>query len=137
MGVQYDHPSVPVYYHPTLPVPRLRPQLSYRTPPTIPQNVRYHQNVLVPANPYLHEAIPDWLKVYFKASPHLDHKLNWGLFRLPELECFNTMLNKLFADELIELVKKYEGIRFRMSQELTNRRTAYLMHNNRSIVHHQ
>ena len=67
----------------------------------------------------------------------MDHKLNWGLFRLPELECFNTMLNKLFADELIELVKKYEGIRFRMSQELTNRRTAYLMHNNRGIVHHQ
>ena len=62
--VQYDHPSVPVYYQPSLPVPR--PQLSYRTPPTIPHNVRYHQNVLVPANPYLHEAIPEWLKVYFK-----------------------------------------------------------------------
>ena len=66
--VQYDHPSVPVYYHPTLPVPRPRPQLSYRTPPTVPHNVRYHQNVLVPANPYLHEAIPEWLKVYFKVS---------------------------------------------------------------------
>ena len=62
--VQYDHPSVPVYYNSSLPVPR--PQLSYITPPTVPNNVRYHQNVLVPANPYLHEAIPEWLKVYFK-----------------------------------------------------------------------
>ena len=62
--VQYDHPSVPVYYNSSLPVPR--PQLSYITPPTVPHNVRYHQNVLVPANPYLHEAIPEWLKVYFK-----------------------------------------------------------------------
>ena len=62
--VQYDHPSVPVYYNTSLPVPR--PTLSYITPPTVPNNVRYHQNVLVPANPYLHEAIPEWLKVYFK-----------------------------------------------------------------------
>jgi len=129
--VQYDHPSVPIYYHPSLPVPR--PQLCYRTPATVPHNVRYHQNVLVPANPYLHEAIPEWLKVYFKASAYLDHKLKWDLFRLPELECFDTMLNKLFRDELIELVKRYEGVRFRMSQELTNRR-AFLLHN-RSITH--
>jgi len=129
--VQYDHPSVPVYYNSSFPV--ARPQLSYITPPTVPNNVRYHQNVLVPANPYLHEAIPEWLKVYFKASAYLDHKLKWDLFRLPELECFDTMLNKLFRDELIELVKRYEGIRFRMSQELTNRR-AFIMQN-RSLTH--
>ena len=118
--VQYDHPSVPVYYNTSLPV--TRPQLSYITPSTVPNNVRYHQNVLVPANPYLHEAIPSWLKVYFKvrtrprlvvtvniiyqASAYLDHKLKWDLFRLPELECFDTMLNKLCRDELIELVKR-------------------------------
>lgn len=129
--VQYDHPSVPIYHLPSLPVPR--PQLSYRTPPTIPQNVRYHKNVLVPANPYLHEAIPEWLKVYFKASSYLDHKLKWDLFRLPELECFDTMLNKLFRDELIELVKRYEGVRFRMSQELASR-NAFLLQN-RSRTH--
>lgn len=68
-----------------------------------------------------------------QASAYLDHKLKWDLFRLPELECFDTMLNKLFRDELIELVKRYEGVRFRMSQELTNRR-AFLLHN-RSITH--
>ena len=81
----------------------------------------------------------------YQASAYLDHKLKWDLFRLPELECFDTMLNKLFRDELIELVKRlemilicaclsryllcrYEGVRFRMSQELTNRR-AFIMQN--------
>ena len=43
---------------------------------------------------------------YLQASAYLDHKLKWDLFRLPELECFDTMLNKLFRDELIELVKR-------------------------------
>ena len=42
----------------------------------------------------------------YQASAYLDHKLKWDLFRLPELECFDTMLNKLFRDELIELVKR-------------------------------
>ena len=68
-----------------------------------------------------------------QASSYLDHKLKWDLFRLPELECFDTMLNKLFRDELIELVKRYEGVRFRMSQELASRK-AFLLQN-RSITH--
>ena len=68
-----------------------------------------------------------------QASSYLDHKLKWDLFRLTELECFDTMLNKLFRDELIELVKRYEGVRFRMSQELTSR-NAFLLQN-RSITH--
>ena len=60
--VQYDHPSVPVYCRTT----HSLPQLAYTSPPTVPNNVKYHQNVLVPANPYLHEEIPVWLRVYFK-----------------------------------------------------------------------
>jgi len=116
--VQYDHPSVPVYCKPNTSLP----QLAYTSPPTVPNNVKYHQNVLVPANPYLHEEIPVWLRVYFKASPTLDHKLKWDLFRLPELECFDAMLNKLFKKELAELVMRYEGVRYRMSQELASRR---------------
>ncbi len=54
----------------------------------------------------------------FKASPTLDHKLKWDLFRLPELECFDAMLNRLFRDELEELVMRYEGIRCAISQEM-------------------
>ncbi|MCP3665833.1 MAG: hypothetical protein GY696_25615 [Gammaproteobacteria bacterium] len=85
------------------------------------QSLGYHHNVLVPANPYLHEEIPIWLRVYFKASPSLDHKLKWELFSLSELDCFDAMLNRLFRDELEELVMRYERIRIAISQELEYR----------------
>jgi len=124
--VQYEHPSVPGYVR-QVTSPNL-PRLAYTMPPTIPSAVKYHQNVLVPANPYLHEEIPVWLRVYVKASPALDHKLKWDLFRLPELECFDEMLKKLLNDEQAEVVMRYEGIRYRMSQELANRR-AFIVQN--------
>ncbi|XP_040564940.1 uncharacterized protein sav isoform X3 [Lepeophtheirus salmonis] len=110
---QYEHPCTPRYqllesHSQVLPLP--------------PALDAYHQNnVLVPANPYLHEVIPTWLRVYFKASPTLDHHLKWDLFRLAELECFEAMLNRLFRDELEELVMKYEGSRLAISQEMDQR----------------
>jgi len=76
---------------------------------------------LVPANPYLHEEIPIWLRVYFKASPSLDHHLKWDLFTLPELEGFEAMLNRLLRDELEELVMRYEALRVAISQETDHR----------------
>jgi len=127
---QYEHPSFPQYSMPrtatiTGPAPS-GPRLTYNAAhipiPPAPQSIGgYHHNVLVPANPYLHEEIPIWLRVYFKASPSLDHKLKWELFRLPELDCFDTMLNRLFRDELEELVMRYERIRLAISQELEYR----------------
>ena len=112
---QYEHPTFPQFqpqlWTPQQPLPRLAYSLPTAT-------TSYHQNVLVPPNPYLHEEIPIWLRVYFKASPTLDHKLKWDLFRLPELECFDAMLNRLFRDELEELVMRYEGIRCAISQEM-------------------
>ena len=54
----------------------------------------------------------------YQASAYLDHKLKWDLFRLPELECFDTMLNKLSRDELIELVKRLEMILICLSRYL-------------------
>jgi len=117
---QYQHPCSPQF------LANSAPKLTYTQPSVTPNNVHYHQNVLVPANPYLHEEIPIWLRVYFKASPTLDHRLKWDLFRLPELECFDAMLNRLFRDELEELVMRYEGIRYAISQEMDTR--AYLVH---------
>ena len=70
------------------------------------QQPHFTSNLLVPANPYLHEEIPIWLRVYFKASPSLDHHLKWDLFTLPELEGFEAMLNRLLRDELEELVMR-------------------------------
>jgi len=130
---QYEHPSFPQYSMPRTatfagppPPPPSGPRLTYNSAhipiPPAPQSIGgYHHNVLVPANPYLHEEIPIWLRVYFKASPSLDHKLKWELFRLPELDCFDTMLNRLFRDELEELVMRYERIRLAISQELDYR----------------
>ena len=50
--------------------------------------------------------IPIWLRVYFKASPTLDHHLKWELFRLPELECFEGMLSRCFKEELLDMVER-------------------------------
>jgi len=152
--VQYEHPSLPGYLggvgvgrphsqQGPLPHPHQGPRsgvdpgspspLVYSLPSTVPHSVKYQQNVLVPANPYLHEEIPDWLRVYVQASPNLDHKLKWDLFRLPELECFNAMLNRLLNEEVIETVMRYEKIRYRMSQELANRRA--FIEQNRNLPH--
>jgi scaffold protein salvador len=122
---QYEHPSFPQYFMPRTSY-TLGPRVAYNSaqmppPAPPPQSLGYHHNVLVPANPYLHEEIPIWLRVYFKASPSLDHKLKWELFRLPELDCFDAMLNRLFRDELEELVMRYERIRIAISQELEYR----------------
>jgi scaffold protein salvador len=127
---QYEHPSFPQYFMPTRTSYTLSPRMAYNPqtmlPPAPPtsHSLGYHHNVLVPANPYLHEEIPIWLRVYFKASPTLDHKLKWELFRLPELDCFDAMLNRLFRDELEELVMRYERIRIAISQELEYRNSS-------------
>ena len=94
-------------------------------------------NVLVPPNPYFHEEIPIWLRVYFKvqncgknslslpcvqpdlnwelkpllstllqASPSLDALLKWDLFGLQDMESFQGMLDRLFRDELEDLVMR-------------------------------
>merc|ERR1719361_985074 len=87
-----------------------------------PIHTQFHEHhVLVPANPYLHEEIPVWLRVYFKANPCLDNRLKFDMFSLPELECFEAMLNRLLRDELEELVMRYEALRMAISQELDQR----------------
>ncbi|KAG8279474.1 hippo signaling [Homalodisca vitripennis] len=53
--------------------------------------------------------IPHWLSVYSRASAELDHKLRWEMFRLPELDCFNAMLTRLYKQELEEIVMRYEA----------------------------
>lgn len=77
-----------------------------------PQHTNFHSHsVLVPANPYINEEIPHWLYVYSRASVDLDRKLRWELFRLPELDCFNAMLIRLFTQEVREIVMRYEKYR--------------------------
>lgn len=114
---QYEHPCAPQYgqtnavmYQPSL-------LCQNRQPP--PRHTNFHQhNVLVPANPYLTEEIPHWLYVYSKAPPELDHKLKWELFRLPELDCFQAMLNRLYRQELESIVMGYEAYRLTLFKEM-------------------
>lgn len=85
-----------------------------------PRHTHFHSHsVLVPANPYLNEEIPHWLYVYSRASIALDRKLRWELFRLPELDCFNAMLTRLYKQELEEVVMRYEEYRY--GQDLTRK----------------
>ncbi|XP_051160768.1 protein salvador homolog 1-like [Leptopilina boulardi] len=87
-----------------------------------PRHTHFHSHsVLVPANPYLHEEIPTWLRVYSRASIALDRKLRWELFRLPELDCFNAMLTRLYKEELEEVVMRYEEYRSALLCEMEER----------------
>lgn len=68
-------------------------------------------SALVPANPYLLEAVPEWLEFYAKSSPENDHKLKWDMFQLQQLEGIAGMLTKLFRQECQMIVFKYETLR--------------------------
>nr|CAG6407543.1 Salvador [Euborellia annulipes]CAG6407547.1 Salvador [Euborellia annulipes] len=99
---QYEHPCAPHYIY--------QPEVRLQLEP--PRHTHFHtHSVLVPANPYLNEEIPHWLGVYSRAPQDMDHKLRWEMFRLPELDCFNAMLTRLYKQELEEIVMRYEAYR--------------------------
>ncbi|KAG8036864.1 hypothetical protein G9C98_004186 [Cotesia typhae] len=107
---QYEHPCYPT---------ELQQQVGIVSPP---RHTHFHSHsVLVPANPYLNEEIPHWLYVYSRASITLDRKLRWELFRLPELDCFNAMLTRLYKQELEEVVMRYEEYRSALLCEMEQR----------------
>lgn len=114
---QYEHPCAPHYiYQPEVRIPL--PLL----PPLPPRPTHFHShNMLVPANPYLNQEIPVWLSVYSHAAQTLDHKLRWEMFRLPELDCFNAMLTRLYKQELEEIVMRYEVYRSALLFEMDRR----------------
>lgn len=66
---------------------------------------------LVPANPILNANIPDWLKVYSKASHTHDSKIKWDLFERSQLETFDAMLHRLYKNDCQRLVMRYEKYR--------------------------
>lgn len=80
-----------------------------------------NSSLLVPANPYLNEKIPDWLKVYSNAPTSADHKLKWELFKHAELDCFDAMLSRLFKQELKHVVMSYEMYGAALRREMDKR----------------
>ncbi|KAL1461236.1 hypothetical protein WDU94_013155 [Cyamophila willieti] len=112
---QYEHPCAPHYIY----QPEVRIALA---PPPPPRHTQYQpHSVIVPANPYLNQEIPMWLTVYSRASQDLDHKLRWELFRLPELDCFNGMLTRLYKQELEDIVMRHEAYRSALLCEMDRR----------------
>ncbi|XP_014772695.1 scaffold protein salvador [Octopus bimaculoides] len=113
---QYHHPCAPVLPH----------QQNIICAPqelVIPKQIEYRQsNLLVPANPYLHEEIPDWMYIYCKANQDHDHKLKWPLFRLGELEYFDALLTRLYKQELQNIVMQYENHRTNLLREVEKRK---------------
>ncbi|KAI6192207.1 hypothetical protein M3Y97_00312200 [Aphelenchoides bicaudatus] len=67
------------------------------------------------------ENVPDWLKLYGEAPPQSDHLLNWGLFKLNQLQQFDVMLRKLYKQEVLNTVSKYEKARAEINGELLRR----------------
>ncbi|XP_069671662.1 uncharacterized protein sav [Periplaneta americana] len=117
---QYEHPCAPHYiYQPEV---RIHMEVQPRMLAPPPRHTHFHpHSVLVPANPYLNEVIPHWLTVYSRASQDLDHKLRWEMFRLPELDCFNAMLTRLYKQEIEEIVMRYEAYRASLFCEMDQR----------------
>jgi scaffold protein salvador len=69
----------------------------------------------------INETIPDWLRIYAVAPSQSDHLLNFNLFKLHQLQRFDEMLMKLFKQEAIDTVIKYERPRREINWELTRR----------------
>lgn len=122
-AAQYEHPCAPHYiYQPEV---RIQLEVAPRLLAPPPRHTHFHpHSVLVPANPYLNQEIPHWLSVYSRASADLDHKLRWEMFRLPELDCFNAMLTRLYKQELEEIVMRYEAYRASLLCEMEKRMNA-------------
>lgn len=120
---QYEHPCAPRYQSQLLFGQNLPEALQQRTPrQPAPRHTEFHQpHVLVPASPYLNEEIPQWLYVYSKAPPEHDHKLRWELFRMPQLDFLQAMLNRLYKQELEESVMSYEVYRQALLREMERR----------------
>ncbi|KAH8381790.1 hypothetical protein KR009_000202 [Drosophila setifemur] len=105
---QRQHPCLTSYYVYTTsaePPKAIRPEAPLYAPPS------HTHNALVPANPYLMEEIPKWLAVYSEADSSKDHLLQFNMFSLPELEGFDSMLVRLFKQELGTIVGFYERYR--------------------------
>lgn len=67
------------------------------------------------------EEIPEWLLMYSKADEELDHLLEWQLFPTLQLEQFERMIYKLYKQEVIDTVRRYERMRTILRKEIVRR----------------
>ncbi|XP_031567934.1 uncharacterized protein LOC116302713 [Actinia tenebrosa] len=65
--------------------------------------------------------IPQWLMTYAQASPEYDCFLKWELFRYSELDCWQTMLKRLYKKEVEQIVMRYEEYSQALQREIERR----------------
>ncbi|XP_030370022.1 scaffold protein salvador [Scaptodrosophila lebanonensis] len=135
---QRQHPCLTSYYVYTTsaePPKTIRPEAPLYAPPA------HTHNALVPANPYLLEEIPKWLAVYSGADSSKDHLLQFNMFSLQELEGFDSMLVRLFKQELGTIVGFYERYRraliLEKNQRAEQERKLQELHASGNQSHHQ
>lgn len=49
---------------------------------------------------------------FVTADPATDHKLKWDMFKLSELECFDSMMFRMFKQEMEALITRHESYRW-------------------------
>uniref|UniRef100_A0A183C378 WW domain-containing protein n=1 Tax=Globodera pallida TaxID=36090 RepID=A0A183C378_GLOPA len=67
------------------------------------------------------EDVPEWLKLYSQAPFNSDHLLNFNLFKLNQLEAYDRMIMRLYKQEVINTVVKYDGPMSEIDNELIQR----------------
>ncbi|KAI6172927.1 WW domain protein [Aphelenchoides besseyi] len=98
-----------------------QPHHRSQPPPSFqPMPQHYYQTDIGSLN-IITEDVPDWLRMYGEAPPQTDHLLNWDLFKLSDLKNFDEMLRKLYKQEVINTVSKYEHARMQINGELLRR----------------
>ncbi|VDN01768.1 unnamed protein product [Thelazia callipaeda] len=73
------------------------------------------------------EDIPDWIRLYSRAPYELDHLLEWTLFRLPQLQQYDSQLMKLYKQECIDIAIKYERFRLEINREIARRQQKFMV----------
>lgn len=68
-----------------------------------------------------HEEVPEWLMMYSQADTSLDHLLEWELFNTMQLEHYEEMMLKLYKQEVIDTVRRYERMRTVLNREIVRR----------------
>ncbi|VDL74246.1 unnamed protein product [Nippostrongylus brasiliensis] len=68
-----------------------------------------------------HEEVPEWLMMYSQTDTSLDHLLEWDLFNTMQLEQYEEMMLKLYKQEVIDTVRRYERMRTVLNREIVRR----------------
>ncbi|KAK3731864.1 hypothetical protein QZH41_008329 [Actinostola sp. cb2023] len=67
------------------------------------------------------DEIPTWLMIYAQASPEYDGFLKWELFRYSELDCWQTIMKRLYKKEVEQIVMRYEEYHQALQREIERR----------------